>query len=119
MQVTGPVALEDPYIAADQLAGLDPGSPTAASARLTTSVALVNAGGAALRCVLVASIAEAPHTSLREGATLRGKRRMAIISYEKSEPARHRAASWQHACAWLGLSAQQPDGLCASPSSKP
>ena len=67
----GPVALEDPYIAADQLAGLDPGSPTATSARLTTSVTLVNAGGAALRCVLVASIAEAPHTGLRDGATLR------------------------------------------------
>ena len=69
LQVTGPVALEDPYIAADQLAGLDPGSPTAASARLATSVTLVNAGGAALRCVLVASIAEAPHTGLRDGAT--------------------------------------------------
>ena len=70
VQVTGPIALEDPYIAADQLAGLGPGSPTAASARLTAAVTLVNAG-AASRCVLVASIAEAPHTGLRGGAGVR------------------------------------------------
>lgn len=81
LQVTGSIALEDPYIAADQLAGLDPGSPTAASARLTTSVTLVNAGSAALRCVLVASIAEAPHSGLRDGASLRVKRSTAFILY--------------------------------------
>ena len=70
-QVTGPVALEHPYVAADQLTGLDPGSPMAASARLSSAVSLVNAGGAALRCVLVASVAEAPHAGLRDGASLR------------------------------------------------
>lgn len=92
--MTGPVALEDPYIAADQLAGLDPGAPTAASARLTTSVTLVNAGGGALRCVLVASVAEAPHSGLRDGVSLRIKRSMVLYSDLIPEPAHHRTALW-------------------------
>ncbi|KAK9831543.1 hypothetical protein WJX81_007476 [Elliptochloris bilobata] len=68
LKVTGPVALEDPHVAADQLTGLVPGSPAAASARLRTAVTLINAGSATLRGVLFASVAEAPHSGLREGA---------------------------------------------------